>query len=321
MKRLLPLLSLMVISAVAWVLTDRLRAVDFADVVATLRALPAGVVFAGIACSAGVYTLVGLYEGFAVRIATGRRMTLQAFRTALIANPIGRALGIAMVSGGALRYRVYSALGLGARQVGAVILLVAMPYVIAVGWLIDLSLLLNSEQASRALRLSATTVAAIALVGLVKDVGWLVFIAKRKQPLTWRGQALKLPTLRDTAIQTAFGLGQLSLMTAILYVFMPPELGMSWPAFVAIYCIAFVAGQVSNVPAGLGVLEAALLIMLPHVPPSRLLGRRACVSRRVRAAAAPRRPGAAGCVRGHAPARSGAAARICLSRSLTTPML
>jgi uncharacterized membrane protein YbhN (UPF0104 family) len=271
-KRLLPLLWLIIISAAAWVLADRLRAVDFDDVAAQLRALPTAVVLAGLACSAGVYTLVGLYEGLGVRIATGRRMTLQAFRTALIANPIGRALGVAMVSGGALRYRVYSALGLSARQVGAVILLVAMPYVIAVGWLIDLSLLLNTEQASRALRLTPMTVAAIACLGLVKDVGWFVFIARRKQPLTWRGQTFQLPTLRDTALQTAFGLGQLSLMTAILYLFMPPELGMSWPAFVAIYCIAFVAGQLSNVPAGLGVLEAALLVMLPHVPPSRLLG-------------------------------------------------
>jgi uncharacterized membrane protein YbhN (UPF0104 family) len=53
---------------------------------------------------------------------------------------------------------------------------------------------------------------------------------------------------------------------------MPEELGMSWPAFIAIYCIAFVAGQLSNVPAGLGVLEAALLLMLPQVPPAKLLG-------------------------------------------------
>ncbi|MGH8185334.1 MAG: hypothetical protein ACREUC_02125, partial [Steroidobacteraceae bacterium] len=50
------------------------------------------------------------------------------------------------------------------------------------------------------------------------------------------------------------------------------ELGMSWPAFIPIYCIAFVAGQLSNVPVGLGVLEAALLLMLPHVPPAKLLG-------------------------------------------------
>jgi len=67
-------------------------------------------------------------------------------------------------------------------------------------------------------------------------------------------------------------LTQISLMTATLYIFMPPELNMSWPAFIAIYCIAFVAGQLSNVPAGLGVLEAALLLMLPQVPPAKLLG-------------------------------------------------
>jgi uncharacterized membrane protein YbhN (UPF0104 family) len=53
---------------------------------------------------------------------------------------------------------------------------------------------------------------------------------------------------------------------------MPAELNMSWPAFIAIYCIAFVAGQLSNVPAGLGVLEAVLLLLLPHVPPAKLLG-------------------------------------------------
>jgi phosphatidylglycerol lysyltransferase len=61
-------------------------------------------------------------------------------------------------------------------------------------------------------------------------------------------------------------------MTTILYLFMPSELNMGWPAFVAIYCIAFVAGQLSNVPVGLGVLEAALLLLLPQVPPAKLLG-------------------------------------------------
>jgi uncharacterized membrane protein YbhN (UPF0104 family) len=62
------------------------------------------------------------------------------------------------------------------------------------------------------------------------------------------------------------------LNTAILYLLMPPELGMSWPPFIAVYCIAFVAGQISTVPAGLGVLEAALLLMLPHIPAAKLLG-------------------------------------------------
>src|SRR5690606_21353870 len=95
---------------------------------------------------------------------------------------------------------------------------------------------------------------------------------RRKEPLVVRCQTLPVPTVRDASLQLGVGLVQISLMTGILYLFMPEELGMSWPAFIAIYCIAFVAGQLSNVPAGLDVLEAALLWMWPDVPPATLLG-------------------------------------------------
>jgi uncharacterized membrane protein YbhN (UPF0104 family) len=141
-----------------------------------------------------------------------------------------------------------------------------------VGWLIDLSLLLNAETAAQALRLTSGVVLLLGAIGLAKDIGWLAFVFTRKKPVMIGGEAAPIPTVRDTSIQLAIGLTQISLMTATLYIFMPPELNMSWPAFIAIYCIAFVAGQLSNVPAGLGVLEAALLLMLPQVPPAKLLG-------------------------------------------------
>ena len=67
-----------------------------------------------------MYTTVGLYEGIAVRLASGRNLRRQAFRTAVIANPLGRAIGVAMVSGGALRYRMYAPEGLSIREVGAI---------------------------------------------------------------------------------------------------------------------------------------------------------------------------------------------------------
>lgn len=255
----------------AWVLVDRLQSIDFHDVKQQLLALPPATVLVGLAFSAGVYALVGIYEAVAVRMASGRRLPAFAFRTAVIANPISRAIGLALVSGGALRYRMYAAVGLSAREVASVVVLAAMPYFFSVGWLIDLSLLFNAETAAQALRLSTGVVLLLGAIGLAKDIAWLAFVVRRKQPLKIRGQVLPVPTLHDTSLQLVIGLVQISLMTAILYWFMPPELGMSWPAFIAIYCIAFVAGQLSNVPAGLGVLEAALLLMLPQVPPAKLL--------------------------------------------------
>jgi glycosyltransferase 2 family protein len=272
LRRLLPLVWISIVGLAAWVLFERIQEIDFAEVARDLSAVPLPIIIAALFCAAGVYTTVGLYEGIAVRLASDRSLRWQAFRTAVIANPLGRAIGVAMVSGGALRYRMYAPEGLSLKQIGAVILLVAMPYVFGVGWLIDLSLLLHLKEASRAFQLPFAAVTAFAVLGLAKDIGWLAFVATRTAPITLRGQSIRLPSLRDALVQIAFGLVQVSLMTTILYLFMPPELNMTWPAFVAVYCIAFVAGQLSNVPAGLGVLEAALFLMLPDVPPGKLVG-------------------------------------------------
>lgn len=272
LKRWLPLVWVTIAGFAAWVLVTRLRTVAFGDVLSELQALPASIVIAGIICSMGVYASVGLYEGIAVRLVSGRHMRWHAFRTGITANPIARAIGVAMVSGGALRYRMYAPAGLSLGQVGTLVLLVSMPYFFGVGWLIDLSLLLHVEEASTALRAPVEVVIVLGILGLMKDVGWLAFVWRPREPILIRGQQLKLPDLRGALVQIAFGFAQISLMTAILYLFMPPELGMSWPAFIPIYCIAFVAGQLSNVPVGLGVLEAALLLMLPHVPPAKLVG-------------------------------------------------
>lgn len=272
MKKWAPLVWIPMLGLAAWVLSDRLQSIDFHDVKQQLLALPAGTVMLGLLFSIGIFALVALYEGIAVQLASGRKMYAMAARTALISNPIGRAIGLALVSGGAMRYRMYATVGLSAREVASVVVIAAMPYFFSVGWLIDLSLLLNAETAAKALRLSTGVVLLLGAIGLAKDIGWLTFVIRRKEPMVVRGQPLPVPTPRDTSIQLAVGLTQISLMTGIIYLFMPDELGMSWPAFIAIYCVAFIAGQLSNVPAGLGVLEAALLLMLPQVPPAKLLG-------------------------------------------------
>src|SRR5678815_1735489 len=136
LRRFLPLVWLSIAAGAACVLIQRIEEIDFEDVAQHLSSVPLPVVIMALLCSAGVYTTVGLYEGIAVRLASDRNLRWQAFRTAVIANPLGRAIGVAMVSGGALRYRMYAPEGLSLKQVGAVILLVAMPYVFGVGWLI-----------------------------------------------------------------------------------------------------------------------------------------------------------------------------------------
>lgn len=271
-KKWVPVLAVTILTGAIYLIAERIRGIQFSDILAQIRSLPPAAVLWAMAFSAAAYSLVGIYEGIALHRITGRWRMGYAMRTTVIANPVGRAIGVALVSGGALRYRFYSAIGLSAKQVGTLIVLMAMPYVLGVGWLIDLSLLFHPQVGSSALGLTTSTVLIIASIGLVKDVGWLAFVKMRRTPLSIGQLQLSLPSLAHTGLQITLGIAQILCNTVILYLLMPAELNMSWPAFIAIYCIAFVAGQMSNVPAGLGVLEAVLLLLLPHVPPAKLLG-------------------------------------------------
>jgi uncharacterized membrane protein YbhN (UPF0104 family) len=272
LKRWAPLVWLAIAALAAWVLWQRLHAIDLDDVVMQLRTLAPATLTAGVACCFGSYALVGVYEIIAVRLASGRRQARYALLTAWIANPIGHMIGAAIVSGGALRYRRYAAVGLSSKQIGAIIALAAMPYVLSIMWLIDIALLCSIAQASKALRLPPAAIVALGVAGLGKDVAWLAVVALRREPLRIARLAIRLPGLKITLLQILFGASEVLLNATILYLFMPAELTIGAPAFLAIYLVALVAGQLSHVPAGIGVLEAALLLMLPQVPPAKLLG-------------------------------------------------
>ena len=157
-------------------------------------------------------------------------------------------------------------------HVAAIVTLTTMPYLLAIGWLVDVSLLVAAPEAAAALHLSTAAVLALGTVGLAKDIGWLVLVSVRRRPLRLGPWELPLPRLSTTLIQTVAGSAEVLLVAAVLYLFMPADLALSLPAFIAIYLIATVVGQISHVPAGLGVFEAALLMMLPQVPPAKLIG-------------------------------------------------
>jgi uncharacterized membrane protein YbhN (UPF0104 family) len=72
-------------------------------------------------------------------------------------------------------------------------------------------------------------------------------------------------------MQWALGVVEILLVATVLYLLMPRDIGLSIAAFLAAYLIGILVSQASHVPAGLGVLEASLLVMLPQVEPERLL--------------------------------------------------
>jgi phosphatidylglycerol lysyltransferase len=271
LKRYSWLVWLSIGAAALFVLWHRLRDIDLAAVGhLVLQTSPLTLVTATLCCL-GVNALAGLYEGIAVHDVTGRRRWLHPAVVASVANPIGHVVGNAVLGSGALRYRLHSAAGLSAAQIGGVIVLTAMPFLLGLGWLLDVTLVLFATEAGRALHIAVPTLIALGAIGLMKDAGWLWFVTARRAPLRFASYTLRVPGLTATLLQTLIGIGEILLSATILYLFLPP-LSMSLLTFTAIYLLATMAGQISHVPAGLGVFEASLLIMLPQVAPAQVIG-------------------------------------------------
>ena len=56
-----------------------------------------------------------------------------------------------------------------------------------------------------------------------------------------------------------------------MYLLLPQSASIGYLPFLAAYLASVLAGVLSHVPAGLGVLESMLLLLLPDVPPEQLL--------------------------------------------------
>jgi phosphatidylglycerol lysyltransferase len=87
------------------------------------------------------------------------------------------------------------------------------------------------------------------------------------------GSRLSAPTPRIVGAQAGVAALDWVLAGAALYVLLPGGHGLGFLPFLGIFLIAQIAGLVSHVPGGLGVLESIVVLLLkPYLPVSTLLG-------------------------------------------------
>jgi uncharacterized membrane protein YbhN (UPF0104 family) len=263
--------SLLIAALAAWVLFRTFQRISIADVIGNMRNVPAGRLLLAAACAYGALCTLALYEVAVVRHVKRFIGFAKPMITAFIAFPLGHAIGQAMLSAGAVRYRMYTPAGFTAMEVGATALLCNLPYALAFGLLFDLALVFSAEQLAPLFRISSHWLFVLGCIGLAKDVGYVLFVWRRKAPIRLGGWAVNLPTLKLTALQYVVGLIDVVLVSSVLYLLLPESARLAYLPFLAVYLASFLMGVLSHVPAGLGVLESMLLLLLPHVPPAELL--------------------------------------------------
>lgn len=273
LRQVLPIVvSLAIIAFAGRVLYDSLHRVDFDDVLAHVRGIPPTQLLLGAILASVVFVALALYEAIIARSVDGPVTSRRAALAALIAVPLGHAIGWGALSGGAVRYRLYSAAGMRPLQVGKMVLLAAMPYAAGLGLLLGAALVLQNVEAAAILRVRPEIARGTGLALLLLHAAYVALILRRREPLAFGRVLVALPPPKLTAVQYAIGVVEVCAAAGVLYVLLPEQADVSFLLFVGVYVLAILAGLASSVPAGLGVFESVLLLLLHQVPPEALLG-------------------------------------------------
>jgi phosphatidylglycerol lysyltransferase len=244
----------------------------WADILARMRAIPTSRLLAAITLACAGYGCLTLYDALGLRFAG---VSVPYARLALISfmsYAIGHNVGLNTLSGGAIRYRAYTPLGLSAKQIGTVIAFGTLTFVLGSALLLGLSLLAQAELSRSVLHLNPAPVAFAGCV-LLAGVGAYVWLAfSRHEALRFRSLVIPVPAGRVAVTQVLLGSSDLLCAAGVLYVLLPAQAAIGFVPFAGLFIIAIAAGVISNVPGGVGVFESVLLLIFRAVPPGHLLG-------------------------------------------------
>jgi phosphatidylglycerol lysyltransferase len=242
------------------------------DILNHVHAIPtANVLRAALFTIAG-YGCLTLYDALAVRFAGAHVPYLRVALISFMGYAVGHNVGLNTLSGGAIRYRAYSALGLGAKQIATIIAFGSVTFLLGAGLLLGLSLLTQAGMSGSVLHVHAWLAMLAGGILLAAVAAYLWLVCTRHEPLRYRRIVIPVPKPRVAFAQVAVACADLLCAASVLYVLLPPQAAISFEAFAGIYLIAIAAGVISNVPGGIGVFEAVLLVLLQSVPKGSLLG-------------------------------------------------
>lgn len=218
------------------------------------------------------YGCLTLYDALAVRFAGARVPYPRVALISFMGYAIGHNVGFNSISGGAVRYRAYTALGLSAKQIATIIAFGTLTFFLGASVLLGVSLLSNAGMSGSVLHVHAWLALVAGGILLVGVGAYLWLVCTRHAPLKFRKIVIPVPKPRVAFAQIGISCVDMLCATSVLYVLLPREAAIGFFAFAGVYLLALAAGAISNVPGGIGVFEFVLLLLMPAVPEDRLLG-------------------------------------------------
>lgn len=247
----------------AYMLYNQLSKYSWDDIKTALLSIPdRNLVYACVASFFG-YVALSSYDYLALRY-IGRKISAWKWIFAgFIGFSISNNAGHAIVSGGSIRYRLYTRWRFHASEIVRMVTFSGFTYLFGCFFLIIIGYFLTPDHAfgegsvSKMTTLITTIVAAVGLLLYF----WATLFYKK--PIIIKDVEFDIPSFKMALAQVFLGGADILLASLVLYFSLIPFIDIPFDVFIGVFIIAQVLGVFSQVPGGLGVFEGLFLFIIP----------------------------------------------------------
>jgi len=277
LKRVAPFVKPIVILALfaiaLRVLQESLSRYRYRDIIAYLSSLPIDQVILAIALTLLGYLVMTGYDTLAFEYIRHplpyRKIALASF----IGYAFNNNVGLSGLVGGSLRYRMYTAWRLSAVEIAKVIAFCTLSFWLGFVLLGGTLFIVVPPEVPTAVHLPFNSVRILGILLLLPALAYFLWISIRREPVRVRQWEFDLPTFGLFVAQVTVSAIDWFIAACVLYILLPDNLPISLVRFLSIFFLAQIAGVASNVPGGLGVFEAVVLLFLaPFFPAAAIVG-------------------------------------------------
>ncbi len=264
-------ISLGLFGVALFIIHHKLRQYHYNDIARQLALLPKIHLVAAMVLTILDYLVLTVYDVMALRYV---RHPLKYGKTAM-ASFVGYAFShnMTLLGGSAVRYRIYSMLGVSAAKVATLVAFCAMTFWLGFFATGSGIFLFSSEHVPAALHLPFSSMRPIGAVFLVFVAVYAILSVVKKTPIRIRGWEFAMPSPALAWSQIIIASIDWLAAAAVLFVLLPADGPLDYFHFMPFFLMAQGLGLLSYVPGGLGVFDTAVILLLsPFYESSALVG-------------------------------------------------
>lgn len=263
LKKIISWSGLFFFGLAAYMLYLQLSKYHLQDIKDALFSIPKqNLIYACIASFVG-YVALSSYDFLALKYIGRKLAAWKWIFVGFIGFSVSNNAGHAIVSGGAIRYRLYTRWRFHGEEIVKMVTFSGFTYLVACFFLVIMGYILTPDHAFGDGSVSKMTTSITALCSLI-GLGiyfWASFFYKK--PIVIKDIEFDIPTPKMALAQVFIGGADILMASLVLYFSLIPFVDIPFDVFIGVFLIAQVLGVFSQVPGGLGVFEGLFMFIIP----------------------------------------------------------